>query len=169
MRLMQDERGQGTVEAAVVIPVLFLLLLMLLQPGIVLYDRLVMGNAAAEACRVLATGTDSFGSMSRSCEAFVRHRLAAVPGHSCFHVHEGGCSWDIQLIGSESSSTVTVRIGNDLRPLPLFDAAAKLAGMADARGNVHIEESVTLPTQPSWAASSDLGLTPSAWIGGWLE
>ena len=169
MRLLKDGRGQGTVEAAVVIPVLFLLLLLLLQPGIVLYDRLVMGNAAAEACRVLATGASSFGSMSRSCEAFVRHRLAAVPGHKCFHVHEGGCSWDIQLIGSESGESVTVRIGNDLRPLPLFDAAARLAGMTDAKGNIHIEESVTLPTQPAWVASTDLGLNPASWAGGWLE
>ena len=166
---MKDNVGQGTVEAAVVIPVLFLLLLLLLQPGIVLYDRLVMGNAAAEGCRLLATGTDSFGSMSRSCEAFVRHRLAAVPPHSCFHVHEGECSWDIQLTGSETSDTVTVRIGNRFRPLPLFDAGAKLAGMTDADGAIHIEESVTLPTQPAWAGASQLGMDPPGWIGGWLE
>jgi len=166
---MKDNLGQGTVEAAVVIPVLFLLLLLLLQPGIVLYDRIVMGNAAAEGCRLLATGTDSFGPMSRSCEAFVRHRLAAVPPHDCFHVHEGGCSWDIQLSGSETSETVTVQIGNRFRPLPLFDAGAKLAGMTDSDGTIRIEESVTLPTQPSWAGASQLGMNPSGWIGGWLE
>lgn len=169
MRLVGDERGQGSVEAAVVIPVMFLLLLLLLQPGIVLYDRLVMGNAAAEACRVLATGTDAFGSMSGSCEAFVRHRLAAVPQHDCFHVHNPSCSWDIELEGGESSETVTVSIGNELRPLPLFDSAAKLLGMANARGNLEIRESVTMPVQPSWVSSSELGMAPSSWIGGWLE
>lgn len=169
MMRIHDDRGQGSVEAAVVIPVVFLLLLMLLQPGIVLYDRLVMGNAAAEACRVLATGTDAFGSMTRSCEAFVRHRLAAIPQHDCFHVHGSDCSWDIRFDGGESSTTVTVTIGNELRPLPLFDAAAKLAGMANARGNLEIQESVTMPTQPSWVASSELGMAPSSWIGGWLE
>lgn len=169
MRAITDDSGQGTVEAAIVIPVMFMLLLLLLQPGIVLYDRLVMGNAAAEACRLLATSTDSFGDMSRSCEAFVRHRLAAVPSHSCFHVHANGCSWKIELIGNESSPEVTVRIGNELRPLPLFDASAKLLGLTNAAGNLEIEESVTLPTQPSWAASSKLGLNPGSWIGGWLE
>ena len=169
MKLVNDEKGQGSVEAAVVIPVMFLLLLLLLQPGIVLYDRLVMGNAAAEACRVLATGTDSFGAMSRGCEAFVRHRLASIPPHDCFHVHNGGCSWDISLNGGESSSAVTVTIGNELRPLPLFDAAAKLLGMVNTRGNLEIEESVTMPTQPSWVASSELGMTPASWTGGWLE
>ena len=45
------ERGQATVEAAVLIPVLFTALLLLLQPGILLYDRLKhrvrrIGNAS---------------------------------------------------------------------------------------------------------------------------
>jgi len=168
MNVVRDEKGQGSVEAAVVIPVMFLLLLLLLQPGIVLYDRIVMGSAAAEACRLLATSTDAQGSMTRSCEAFVRHRLAAIPQHDCFHVHGGSCSWDIQLIGGESSDNVTVRIVNEVRPLPLFDSGAKLMGLTNAAGNLEIEESVTLPTQPSWAASSELGLNPASWIGGWL-
>ena len=107
MRAFYDNRGQGTVEAAVAIPVVFLLLLLLLQPGIVLYDRLVMGNAAAEGCRLLATST---GDMGGSCEAFIRHRLAAVPQHDCFHVHHGDCSWKIELLGDETAQTVTVRI-----------------------------------------------------------
>ena len=169
MRLVFGERGQGSVEAAVVIPVMFLLMLMLLQPGIVLYDRLVMGNAAAEACRLLATGNGTFGGASRSCEAFVRHRLAAVPQHDCFHVHGANCSWDIQLSGGESSETATVTIGNELKPLPLLDVTAKLLGMTNARGNLEIQTSVTLPTQPSWVASSEQGMAPSSWIGGWLE
>ncbi|MBQ9043542.1 MAG: pilus assembly protein [Eggerthellaceae bacterium] len=164
MRGIRDNCGQGTVEAAVVIPVMFLLLLMLVQPGIVLYDRLVMGNAAAEGCRLLATATSDMGG---SCEAFVRHRLAAVPQHDCFHVHGGDCSWDIELTGDESAETVTVRIGNEIRPLPLFDAGAKLLGMTNAAGNLEIEESVTLPTQPGWVASSELGMAPSSWIGAW--
>ncbi len=161
---IRDERGQGTVEAAVAIPVLFLLMLLLLQPGIVLYDRLVMGNAAAEGCRLLATAS---GDMGASCEAFIRHRLAAVPQHDCFHMHKGDCSWDIELVGDESSQTVTVRIGNELRPLPLFDAGAKLLGLTNAAGNLEIEESVTLQVQPDWVASSELGLAPSSWIGAW--
>lgn len=166
---LKDERGQGTVEAAVVIPVLFLILLMLLQPGIILYDRLVMGNAAAEGCRLLATSTDALGSMSGSCEAFIRHRLASIPQHECFHVHEGGCSWDIEASGDEQSSVVTVRIGNELRPLPLLDAGSRLLGLTNSRGNLVVDESVTLPTQPGWVASSPAGSLPSDWIGAWAE
>ncbi len=166
MNLIRDERGQGSVEAAVVLPVLFLAMLMLLQPGIVLYDRLVMGGAAAEGCRLLATAS---GDMGGSCEAFIRHRLAAVPQHDCFHVHGGGCSWEIELSGDEMVQTVTVRIGNELRPLPLLDAGARLLGLTNGRGNLEIEESVTMPTQPSWVASSELGLAPSSWIGAWAS
>ena len=166
MNILHDNKGQGTVEAAVVVPVLFLLLLLLLQPGIVLYDRLVMANAATEGCRLLATAT---GDMAGSCEAFVRHRLAAVPQHDCFHVHDGGCSWRIEFDGDESSPTATVRIGNELKPLPLFDAGAKLLGMTNGNGNLEIEESVTMPTQPDWVGSSELGLAPSSWIGAWSE
>lgn len=166
--IMKEERGQGTVEAAFVIPVLFLLLLMLLQPGIVLYDRLVMGNAAAEGCRLLATATDASGSMQGSCEAFVRHRLAAVPPHDCFHVHDGSCSWGIDLQGDESSGVVSVHITNELKPLPLFDAGASLLGLTNGRGNLEIEETVTMPTQPGWVASSPAGSSPSGWVGAWL-
>ena len=42
----RDARGQSTVEAAVALPVVFLLVLLLVQPGIVLYDRMVMAGAA---------------------------------------------------------------------------------------------------------------------------
>ena len=169
MHVILDERGQGTVEAVFVIPVLFLLLLLLLQPGIILYDRLVMGNAAAEGCRLLATATDAAGSMQGSCEAFIRHRLAAVPQHDCFHVHGGGCSWDIQLSGNESSGQVSVTISNEVRPLPLFDAGSKLLGLTNGNGNLVIQETVSMPTQPDWVAASPSGQNPAAWIGAWTD
>ena len=169
MQILLDERGQGTVEAVFVIPVLFLLLLMLLQPGIILYDRLVMGNAAAEGCRLLATETDAAGSMQGSCEAFIRHRLAAVPEHDCFHVHNGGCSWDIQLSGNETSEQVSVTISNEVHPLPFFDAGSKLLGLTNGNGNLVIQETVSMPTQPDWVAASPLGQNPAAWIGAWAD
>ena len=136
LAVVVDERGQGTVEAALAIPILFVLMLLLLQPGIIMYDRLVMGNAAAEGCRLLATSTDALGFMDGSCEAFVRHRLASVPQHDCFHVHDGECSWDIRLSGNESSGVVSVSISNELKPLPLFDAGSTLLGLTNGNGNL---------------------------------
>ena len=50
-RMLRDERGQATVEAAFAVPVLMVLVLMLVQPGIILYDRIVMEGAAAGCWR----------------------------------------------------------------------------------------------------------------------
>ena len=162
------ECGQATVEAAVTIPVLFVALLLLVQPGILLHDRTVMQAAAAEGCRLLATKTGVLGDMDDSCEAFVRHRLGSVPPHDCFHIHRGGCSWDIILEGDETSQVVRVTIKNDVRPLPLLDVAAVLLGMTDAEGNLHLEVSVSQSTQPSWVDGVEAGRDPSSWIGAWL-
>lgn len=162
-------RGQSTVEAACAIPVLFMLLLLLLQPGIVLYDRVVMMSAAAEGCRLLATTTDVTGDMEESCEAFIRHRLSAIPQHECFHAHEGGCSWNIQLIGGEGATSATVRIGNEYRPLPLLDVAATMLGLTNERGYVEMTVETTLGTQPAWVSASPMGLNPESWPGAWSE
>lgn len=159
------ERGQATVEAAFALPVLFMLVLLLVQPGLLLYDRMVMRAAAAEGCRLLATGS---GDMQASCEAFIRHRLSCIPQHECFHVHEGGCTWDIQLSGDEASEQVSVRITTEVKPLPLFDAAATLAGVANGRGNVIVAVEEHASTQPSWAFGTEAGGSPSAWAGAWL-
>ena len=160
--------GQGTVEAAVVVPVLFLGLLLLLQPGMLLYDRVVMQGAAVEACRLLATKTDVLGDMNESCESFVRHRLGAVPPVDCFHVHEDGCTWSIELDGDENSSDVSVSITTEAKPLPLIGSAASLLGALNDRGNLEVRVSASMPTQPSWAGNSPYGQMPSAWAGAWL-
>ena len=159
--------GQGTLEAALTIPVLFVLMLLLIQPGIILYDRVVMESAAAEGCRLLATKGPSLGSMDGSCEAYIRHRLGAIPQHDCFHVHARGCSWRIDLDGDESSGQVSVRIVNEVRPLPLFDGAATMLGLTNGRGNLEIEVETSMPTQPGWVATAPAGADPSGWIGAW--
>ena len=158
-------------EAAFALPVLMVLLLLLIQPGIVLYDRMVMQAAAAEGCRLRATSTDSLGAMDEACEAFVRHRLGSVPQQECFHVHEGanGCSWRIQLIGDESSETVEVRIENELRPLPLLDAASALLDLVNEDGNLVIEVSAMAPVQPEWARDAFSSRAPEDLVGAWLE
>lgn len=52
-----SESGQSTVEAAVLLPVLFVVFGLLLQPAILLYNRCIMNAAAAEGCRLVATGS----------------------------------------------------------------------------------------------------------------
>ena len=163
--LLESDSGQGSVEASFAIPMLFLLMLMLIQPAIFLYDRMVMENAAAEGCRLLATDPGS----TSACDAFIRHRLSAIPQHHCFHVHEGGCSWDIQLSGNDNADRVSVRIANELKPLPLFDAASTLLGMTNSNGNLELSVAVSSQTQPDWVGGIEAGRSPSDWPGAWFE
>ena len=62
-QVIRKRDGQTTVEAAYLIPLLFLLFLLLCQPIILLYNHMIMNGAAAEGCRLLATRT-SVGSYS---------------------------------------------------------------------------------------------------------
>ena len=153
------ERGQATVEAALLLPVLALLVLMLVQPAIVLYDRMVMSCAAAEGCRLLSTlpSDDS----ARVLDAYVRRRLGAVPPVDVFHVHDP-CSWEVEAAGGEGSTQVAVTVRNTLRPLPLMRPVGAALGQLDGQGNLKIEVTVRMAARPGWASGS-----PSAWIGAW--
>ena len=152
--------GQATVEAAVSLPVIFALLLCLLQPAIVLYDRMVMGSACAEACRLLATYAPGQGMAPSRLEELVHRRLGAIPQQALFHVHDGACSYAIELEGDEGSNQVRAAIENRIKLLPLFDAAAVLIGAADEQGCIRIRVECTSPAQPSWAGAPD----PASWV-----
>lgn len=165
-RRLASTSGQSTVEAAFLIPVLFCGILLLVQPGILLYDRIVMQGAAAEGCRLLATSSDT--AENGLCEQYIRRRLGAIPPQENFHVHEGGCTWDIDLVGSESSDTVSVSIATEVKPLPLIDAAGRALGFTNDRGNLRVAVSATMPTQPAWARDA-LGGSPSEWVGAWAQ
>ena len=56
--MSRDERGQSTVEFALVLPVILLLLLGLLQAGVLFRDQLVVAAAAREAAREAAVTAD---------------------------------------------------------------------------------------------------------------
>ena len=166
-RLLDGRCGQATVEAAFAIPVAFLLLLLLLQPGIVLYDRLVMESAAAEACRMLATRSPDSGVDDAAYETAVRRHLGAIPQQENFHRHADGCSWQIELVGNERSERVSVRITGSVRLLPLLNLGGTLLGLGDGAGNIELTVEHSAATQDAWVASSEFGLNPGSWIGKW--
>ncbi|MCL1847617.1 MAG: pilus assembly protein [Coriobacteriia bacterium] len=159
------KRGQATVEAAFMIPLLFLLLLLLLQPAILLYNRMVMQNAAAEGCRLLATRADVGSNSAVQYEGYVKRRLASIPPVDIFHAHVGVNTWDIELIGGEDSAVVTVRITNYVKPLPLLDMGATLLNLTNPDGYLIQKVEVTMPTQPGWALNSGGG--PAQWTSQW--
>ena len=141
--------GQATVEAAFLIPVLFVLMLMLIQPGIILYDRLIMDGAAAHGCRLLATKTSEDGFSEEQYADAVKRHLGAIPQQELFHIHEGGCSYSVRLSGDEHSQRVSVEIDNEIRLLPLFDIAGALTGIApDGRFCITVNQSAQ--AKPSW-------------------
>lgn len=161
-----SNKGQATVEAACAVPVLFIALLLLIQPGIIMYDRMVMRAAAAEGCRVLATLPSDETAV---CEVYVLRRLGAIPQQSLFHEHAGGCSWEVSLEGNETSQQTSVVITNKIKPLPLIGQGAALLNLLDSEGYLSISVTESYATQPSWAAQSALGEGSSAWVGAWAD
>lgn len=151
------------------LPLLFFGLLLLIQPGILLYDRVVMQAAATEGCRLLATASSASGADTARCEEYVIGRLGAIPPVGIFHVHDGGCSWNIELQGDGSSERVSVSIATEVEPLPLIGMAAGLLGVENNRGNFEVKVEASQQTQPGWVGSAPGGRDPSGWIGAWLE
>lgn len=163
--LLRCDRGQATVEAAFGIPVVLLLVLLLVQPGIILYDRMIMASAAAEGCRLLAVGEGD----AETCIDFVKRRLGAVPQHDLFHVHQGGCTWEVLCEGGGSADRSRVVVRTEVRPLPLLDMGAALLGLVNERGNLVVEVETEAPTRAAWAQDSLGGGHPNDKAGVWCE
>ena len=161
---VQDEKGQATVEAAFLIPIIFVLLLLLIQPAILLYNHMVMQGAASEACRLLATKTDAAGASKEKYEGFILRRLGSIPSQDNFHIHRGGCSWEIEISGDETSETVKVSITNQVKLLPLFDEMGSLFRLYGASGAFEQKVEIDMPTQPSWVFENNQGLNPQKWV-----
>lgn len=154
-RPTRGQRGQATVEAAVVLPSVMLVLALLLQPVCLSYTRAVMWSAAGECARAAAT---AYGGNMAACEAFARRRLEAVPDVPLFHVGGSG-DWDVRVAGSDGHADVTIR--GHARPLPLMGALASLASMSDGQGIV-LEVSLSEDMRPSWVGG-DYDAWQSIW------
>ena len=165
-RLVADQRGQAVVEAAFLLPVLLVGILLLVQPGIILYDRVVMSNAAAEGCRLLATCSADKVSQ---CESYVMRRLGSIPPQDFFHVHSGECSWDIQCSGGEHTDTVEITITNKVKPLPLIGLGAGFFQLTDADGYLSIVVSESVQVQPDWVSAEQFSAGSYGWAGEWTS
>jgi Flp pilus assembly protein TadG len=154
------------VEAVIMIPLLFLLILMLLQPTILLYNRTVMQNAAAEGTRLLSTRVDTGSYSAEKYEGYIKRRLSSIPPIDIFHAHTGSKTWDIELVGADTGSEVTVKITNKLRPLPLLDMGAALLQITDSNGYITQTVEATAQTQPEWVWNGDSG-SPAEWASKW--
>jgi hypothetical protein len=149
-QLLRSIRGQATVEAALLLPLTMLLILVLCQPAILLYNRVVMENAAAEGCRILSGDSGNLNHIGEKNEGFVIRRLSAIPAVDIFHVGTSAQDWDVSLDGGGFGDLVSVRIVNRVRPLPLLGWGAQLLGQTDADGYLAQTVEVWLPSQPNW-------------------
>jgi hypothetical protein len=158
--------GQATVEAALLLPLTMLLILVLCQPAILLYNRVVMENAAAEGCRLLSTRTDVGDYSGEKYEGYIVRRLAAIPSTGIFHVGAHQSDWDITLEGGESGSEVRVCIVNKVQPLPLLGWGASLLGQTDAAGLLTQTVEARAASQPGWVWNNSSG-GPADWTRQW--
>ena len=141
--------GQSTVEAAVLLPTLMLLMGILMQPAFILYTRMVMRSAAGECARILITASKDDEDAYRR---FVLRRLEAVPDAAPFHVG-GRDGWEVTLGFDEDGSTVSVDIVGRLRPLPLLGVFTVPLGERDGDLLVlrtHVSERL----RPAWFGGS---------------
>ena len=148
--------GQATVEAAVLIPSVMLLLGILVQPVCLLYTRAVMHGTAAETARAVLTARGA--EDLTECEQYARRRLAAVPEVSVLHVG-GTDDWQIGVAQGDDGRVASVTITGHARPLPLFSLVSAPLAERDGTGLVlHVEVKQVL--RPSWLGGS---------YGDWLE
>ena len=150
------EEGQATVEAAVLLPVVMIVLALLLQPAMLLYTRAVMSGAAAEGAR-LAT-TSSSDEMESLVDGYVRRRLRAVPDVACFH-EGGGDAWDIDV--RQDGGRVRIAVRGRARPLPLVGVTAGLVGQMDG-GSVILSAEVERDMRAEW-----VGGDYDDWVATW--
>ena len=141
--VLRERSGQSTVEAALLLPTVCVVLALLLQPACLFYTRTVMQHAACLAARAALTtseGEDAVREMAL-------RRLAAVPEIAPFHVG-GRQGWQVEVEGM-GTGRVSVSVRGHARPLPLVGAALALASGSDAEGVV-LEVSVTEELRPEW-------------------
>lgn len=147
-----EQAGQASVEAALFLPTIMLLLALLLQPAFLLYTRAVMQQAASEGLRVLATREKQGAATEEACVSYVRRRLGAVPNAEAFHVG-GADGWEVSCEGDASCEQVSVEVTGRLRPLPLVGVLAAALGEADGE-LVVVRVRVTERARSEWLEGS---------------
>ncbi len=123
--VISQQDGQSSVEAALLLPSLMVVLALLIQPACLLYTRGIMSSAANEAVRMLATTTNK-----DEVTAFIKRRLAAVPEVSVFH-SGGADDWVVKV---EQGDEVSIAVTGHVKPLPLMGFISAALGASDSSG-----------------------------------
>lgn len=144
--ILREARGQATVEAALLLPSLLVVLAVLLEPACVLYTRSVMASTAAELCRLLVTRRGDV--TDDEVKAFALRRLRAVP--ECVPFHGGGeGDWAIEASSGAASPKAEVTIRGHVPLLPLFSLVGQAFGVVGEEG-LELSVSASEDLRPSW-------------------
>ena len=123
-RTGRGDEGQATVELALVLPLVAVLLLVALQVGLVLRDHVLVGHAAREAVRAAAVAEDDrTGAATRAAERAgplasddLHLRVVEVEGGEAVRVElDYESSTDVPLVGTllpdvRLSASATMRV-----------------------------------------------------------
>ena len=84
MRGDSGQQGQATVELALVLPLLFLLILLVVQAGLLCRDQLLATHAARQAARVAAIDGDDAAAVdaARGATGLVPGRMEVAVAHA---------------------------------------------------------------------------------------
>jgi Flp pilus assembly protein TadG len=116
-RFLRGESGQALVEAALVLPVLLVLVFGVVMAGRVVHAKIAVQAAAREASRTLATAPSEEQGLTDANNA----ARSAADGYG---LSSNGLSVDLQSNGFERGGTVSASVSYDvaLGGLPLLDA-----------------------------------------------
>jgi len=135
---LRDDSGQAVAEAPIAIIALVALVILLLQPTILLYDRVIMNNAVAEAARVQVTEMDG-GAQRGHLAAFVERRLRTIPNNPYFRNAKP------TVTPIEAGDYVGVKLTLSVRPLPVLGPAMSWLGKRGPSGEILIESQALAP------------------------
>ncbi len=114
---LREESGQALVEAAIVLPVLLVLVFGVVMAGRVVHAKIAVQAAAREAGRALATASSEHQGLTDADNA----ARSAADGYG---LAADGLSVDLESNGFERGGTVTATVSYDvgLGGLPLLDS-----------------------------------------------
>jgi competence protein ComGC len=118
LRFLRSDSGQALTELPIAVLIASVVIIFLLQPITSMYTKMVLGQTAASAVRIVAAQSEEGLSASESTlKPYVADKLQSLPKGEFFWIPG---SLKVELIGGPSSDLVRVRISLQQRPLPLI-------------------------------------------------
>jgi Flp pilus assembly protein TadG len=162
-RPSRDERGVALVEAAIVLPVLFLLILGLFEGGLYFRDDLTNGYVARDAIRVLSTvgGDDSADQLAM--QAAYKAGAALQQGGQSIEIitiYRATCAGTAPCATASAPITSTAGIGSPTCTTVPVGPSAGVDGVCNVY-NPHLITGAMLANPAYWGCTVSVpGITP---------